>query len=107
MMSLRDHLRADEDSALGAREALERLAHVGDVGVEPDHLELRHLSRELALELLRAGADARELRGPARRARVAERLEAAAVVAPQLPVRVQRQRDVAIRATARRAARAA
>ena len=107
VMALRHHLRADEHGALRAREALERLVRVVDVGVEPDDLELGEMLRELALEPLRAGADARELGRAARGTRVPHRLAAPAVVAVQRLVAVQRERDVAVRAASRRAARAA
>ena len=53
------------------------------------------LPLELALEPLRAGADARELGRAAGRARLGYRLAMTAVVAVEAPVRVQRERDVA------------
>src|SRR5690349_15411572 len=65
VVTLRNHLRPDEDCAVGAREAFERgpqLLGLRDrVGVEPDPLELRQVTLELALEPLRPGTDPREL----------------------------------------------
>ena len=111
VVSLRDHLRADEDGALGGGEPLERGAELlrlrDGVGVEADPLELGDVLLELALELLRSGADAGELGRAARGARVAGRLARAAVVAAEGAVAVERERDVAVDAAARRAARAA
>ena len=71
VMAFRDHLRADEDGAVGAREPLERLAELlglcDRVGVEPDPLELGDVLLELSLEPLRARPDPRELGRTARR----------------------------------------
>ena len=106
MVALRHHLRPDEHGAARSREAVERGAHVVDVGVEADHLQLGQLLRQFALELLRPRADARELRGAAGGARLPHRLEAPAVVAVEDVVAVQRQRDVAVRTATRRPARA-
>src|SRR5581483_11584728 len=71
------------------------------------HGELRHVLRELALELLRAGADAREVSRPACRADLRRSLREAAMMAVQARVTVQRECDVAARAAPRLAARAA
>jgi hypothetical protein len=64
-MALGDHLRPDEDGAVGAREPLERLAELfrrrDSVRVEPDPVELGYVALELALEPLRPGSDARKL----------------------------------------------
>ena len=106
VVALRHHLRPDEHGAARSREAVERGAHVVDVGVEADHLQLGQLLRQFALELLRPRADARELRGAAGGARLPHRLEAPAVVAVEDVVAVQRQRDVAVRTATRRPARA-
>ena len=74
VMALRDHLRPDEDGALGPGEPLERCAQLlrprDGVGVEPDPFQLGHVEFELALELLRPGSDPRELGRAARRARL-------------------------------------
>ena len=109
VMALRDHLRADEDGAVGGGEAVERLAERpglrGRVRIEPDPLELRHPLLELGLEPLRAGADPRQLGRAARRARLRDRLRVAAMVAVQPRVPVQRQRDVAEPAAPRDARR--
>src|SRR5579862_2989752 len=82
VMSLRDHLRADEHRALGAREPLERVAELlgllDRVRVEPDPLEFGNVPLELTLELLRAGADPREVGRSARGARLPHRLVEAA-----------------------------
>ena len=64
-------------------------------------LELGEPLRELALELLRPGADPRELRRAARRAGLGRRLVVAAVVAAQRAVAVEDERDVAVRAADR------
>ena len=108
VVSLGDHLRAHQNRTLGAREPLERLAQLlglrDRVGVEPDPLELGDVLLELALEPLRPGTDPRELGRAARRARLAGRLASAAVVAAEGFVRMQRERDVAVRAAACRAA---
>ena len=66
VMTLRDHLRADQDGAIGGDEPVERLAQRprlrGRVRVEPDALQLGHALLELRLEPLRSGADPRQLR---------------------------------------------
>src|SRR5204863_2452160 len=96
---LGDLLRADEHRALGSREPLERLAQrfrpLDRVGVEAEALELRHLRRELALELLRPRADPGELCGAALRANARSRLGEAAVMTAERAVAVERERDVA------------
>ncbi len=111
VMALRDHLRPDEHGAVGPPEPLERVAQLlrllDRVGVEADPLELRHVLLQLALELLRARADPRQLGRAAGRADLPHRLERAAVVAAQRPVLVQRERDVAALAPPRRPAGAA
>ena len=61
---------------------------------------------QLALELLRARADPRQLGRAAHGTRLPHRLERAAVVAAQRSVLVERERDVAALAPPRRAARA-
>ena len=87
MMSLRDHLRAHENGAVGEREPLERGAELlrlrDRVGIEPDPFQLRYVLLELALEPLRPRSDPRELRGAALGARLPGRLACAAVVAAQ------------------------
>src|SRR3954468_2060486 len=70
VMALCDHLGPAQNGALRAREPLERLLSLPAARVEPDHLQLRNLLRELAFELLRARTDARELRRAAHRTRV-------------------------------------
>ena len=79
----------------------------GDVRVEPEALQLRQPLGQLGLELLRAGAQARDLGGAAGRAELGRRLAAAAVVAVEPPVGVERERDVAVRAAEREPAGAA
>ena len=68
VMALRDHLRADEDGAVGGGEPVERLVQRAGlrrrVRVEPDPLQLGDALRELRLEPLRAGADPRQLGEP-------------------------------------------
>ena len=85
VVSLRDHLRADEDGALRLGEAREglggRARPLDRVGVEADQLELRKLLGELSLEALRPRAQARELGRRARGARLARGLVVAAVMA--------------------------
>ncbi len=111
VMPLRDHLRADEHDAIGRAKAVDRLAQGAGarrrVRVEPDPLQLRHRSRQLRLEPLRPGAHVRELGRAAGGAEHGHGLATPAVVAVQPPVPVQRQRDVAVRAPPRRAARPA
>ena len=72
VVALGDHLRPEQDAGLGVAEAAERLGHLlglrDGVRVEPDQLELRQLALELALELLRPGAEAREVGRLAHRA---------------------------------------
>ncbi len=88
--------------------------HLGDraglrdrVGVEAEALELREVRLELPLQALRAGADPRELRRAAGRARLRPRLRVAAVVAVEPSVAVEDERDVAVRAADRQPAGAA
>ena len=111
VVSLRDHLRADEDGALRLGEAREglggRARPLDRVGVEADQLELRKLRGELALEALRPRAEARELGRRARGARLARGLVVSAVMAAQETVFVQDERDIAVRAADRLAAGAA
>jgi len=111
VVALRDHLRPDEDGPLGRAEALEDVADrarpARDVRVEPEPLELGEALRELRLEPLRPGADPCELDGAALRAFARDCLHPPAVVAVERVVGVQRERDVAVHATARDAAGAA
>ncbi len=113
VVSLRDHLRADEDgrskSAAANRSSAARSGtRLRDgIGVEADPLQLRNVLLELAFEFLRTGADARELRRAARRARLAGGLASAAMVAAERAIAVERERNVAVRAAASGAARAA
>ena len=69
VVPLRDHLRAEQYGAVTLGEAAQRggeeLGLRRRVRVEPDQLELGELAGELALELLRTGAEARELGGAA------------------------------------------
>jgi hypothetical protein len=74
------------------------------VGIEAEPLELRDPLRELGLELLRAGTDPRELDRAALRAAPRNVLDVAAVMAVEPLVGVERERDVAVRASARDAA---
>ncbi len=66
VVPLGDHLSAEQDGAVGAAEALQRLLKLGGpgrrVGVEPDPLEPGHVLLQIPLEPLRSGADADELR---------------------------------------------
>ena len=111
VVALGDHLRADEHRPVGSSEPRQRVAEgprpLRCVSVQPDPLQLRHAAGELAFESLGARADADELGRPARRARRERGLVAAAVVAAQALVPVQGQGDIAQRAPARPAARAA
>ena len=111
MVALRDHLRPDEDGPLGRAEALEDVAHrarpARDVRVEPEPLELGEALRELRLEPLRPGADPGELDGATLGAFARDGLHPSAVVAVERVIGVQRERDVAVQATARDAAGAA
>src|SRR5437764_1886310 len=110
-MALRDHLRPQQDRAVGVAEAPQRLGELlgllDRVRVEPDQLELRNTRGQLALEPLRAGADPRELDRPALRAVLRQRLRVPAMVAAHGLVAVENERDVAVRTSERRPARAA
>src|SRR5439155_7328695 len=111
VVALGDHLRPEQDGPIGRAEAAQRVRKrlgPGDrVGIEPDPLELRDVPLQLALELLRPGAETRQLGRPAIRTLRRRRLVPAAVVAAQRLVRVQHERDVAERTAERRAAGAA
>ncbi len=102
VMPLGDHLRPQQDPALGGGEAPEDLGEQpwlgGDVRVEPEPLQLRQSLGQLGLELLRAGTDARHLGRPAGRTELGRGLAAPAMVAVEATVGVERQRDVAVRA---------
>ena len=99
-MALRDHLRADEDDAVGGGETPERgrecarLLH--RVGVEADAFQLGQLRLELALQLLRARPEPCELGRAAGGTRLRLRFRVAAVMAAQQAVAVQDERDVAV-----------
>src|SRR4029079_7542556 len=80
---------------------------LGRARAETHALELGDVLRELRLEALCPGADPGELDGAALRAFARDGLDAPAVVAVERPVGVQRERDVAVHATARCAARTA
>src|SRR5579862_1374485 len=101
-MPLRDHLRAEQDGRAGLREppqACGKLLRLGGrVGIEADQLELGQLALELALELLRPGAEACEVGRPADAAVRRLGLRVAAVVAAQRSAAVENERDVAVRA---------
>ena len=109
LMSLRDHLRADRTarSALANRSSTSRTAPAArDVRVEAEPLELGHV---LSRAPSRAAASPRR----SARARPTRTRGSAAARAPRTrsggsgaPVAVQRQRNVAVRAAARDAARA-
>src|SRR5262249_20150508 len=102
VVSLRDHLRADEDGALGAGEPLERGAELrrlrDRVGIEADPFELGDVLLELALKALRPRTDARDLGRAAHGADGSGRLARSAVVAAERAVLMKRERDVAVRA---------
>ena len=91
-MPLRHHLRAEQHGAVGLGEAAERsgqqLRLRSRVGVEADQLELGEFTLELALELLRPGAETCKLRRAAGRAHLRRGLGVAAVVAAQRVVAV-------------------
>src|SRR6266511_3977887 len=99
------------EGALRGGKALERgreCARLLDgIGVEPDAFQLWQLRLELALELLRAGAEPRQLRGVARGARLRLRLRVPAVMAAQEAVAVEDERDVAVDAAEGQPARTA
>ena len=68
VVPLRHHLRPEQHGGLGVAEAPQRggqLLGLRDrIRVEPDQLELGQLALELAFELLRPGAEAREVGRP-------------------------------------------
>ena len=111
VVSLGDHLRPDEHRALGGGEPPQRRRRLagllGRVGVEPKALELGNVRLQLSLQPLRPGADPRELDRAAGGADVGRLCREPAVVAVERLVAMQHERDVAIRATPRLAARAA
>src|SRR5204863_1252151 len=86
-MTLPDHLGPDEHGPVGPRESLEGVAQLlrllDRVGVETDHLELRHLRGQRALELLRPHTDACKLRRTARGTGLPHRFHAPAVMAAE------------------------
>src|SRR5262249_53245141 len=104
VVALRDHLRADENGAIGTREPLERLPKLlrlrDCVRVEPDPLQLRNVTLELPLQALRPGSDPRELGRTAPGARDTGGLAGAAVVTAKRGVPVEGEGDVAVRAAA-------
>src|SRR5262245_25932360 len=110
-MALRHHLRPEENPALTRGEAGQRLAELSgpscDVRVEPEQLELREPGSELGLQLLRPGAEARDLGCTAGRTEGGRGYSAPAVVAVKAVVRVEGERDVAVRAPEGQPARAA
>ena len=105
VVALRHHLRPEQHGARRLGEAPQQRGQrlgLGDgVAVEADQLEVGELARELALELLRPRAEPRQIGRLAHRARRRRRLGEAAVVAAQLRVAVQDERDVAVRAADR------
>ena len=111
VVALGDHLRPQEHPALAGGEASEDLDDPSGmprgICVEPEALELGNPARELRLEPLRPGPEAGDLRRAARRARDRRLLPAAAVVAVESIVGVERQRHVAGGTPPRQAARAA
>src|SRR5919108_3119422 len=104
-MAFGHHLGAEEDAALAGREPSEDLGKAarvsGRVGIEPKAFEFGQPGGELSLEALGARAEARELGGPARRAKRGRRLLAPAVVAVEEPVGMQGERHVAGRTAER------
>jgi hypothetical protein len=72
VVAFRDHLRAEEDGAVGGGEAVQPVGEVlgprDSIGVEPEELQLREALRQIGLEALAAGPEAGELRRPARSA---------------------------------------
>ncbi len=107
-MSLRHHLRPDQDSTVGAREPCQRFTHgplrASRVGIEADPLELGDASRQLGLQPLRTCADSRELDRPALGACLRHALRVPAVMAVEASVSVQRQGYITRSAAARYAA---
>ena len=102
VMPLRHHLRPNEHRAVGGTEPRERLSRRaragGDVGVEPEPLELGQPLCELRLEALRARPDPRDLRGAAFRARGRDCVRLSTVMAAECAVSMERERHVAVRA---------
>ena len=100
VVALRDHLRAEQDGAVGVAETAQGggqlLGVARRVGVQPDQLQLRHAGGQLPLEPLRAGADPGQLDRAAGRAFGRLRLGVPAVVAAQAPVPVEHEGDVAV-----------
>ena len=111
VVSLGDHLRAEEDRPVGGietRECGRELRWIaGRVRVQANQLELGETLGELSLQALRAGPESGELDGAARRAEIRSILPEAAVMAVETAVGVQRERDVALAAANGHAARAA
>ena len=111
VVPLRDHLRADEHGAIGGREALERLPHASGFATASASRRITSSSGTFAASsrssrcvpapIRASSADPHAGQSPGAGSRVP------AVVAAQHPVAVQGERDVAVRAAARRAARAA
>ena len=113
VVALRDHLRPEQDRAVGARRSggARRSAPPASRPCRASsriELELREVARELALEPLRArrrAARARPSRTPGTSPATARRGRSGGSAARR--VAVEDERDVAVRAADRRAARAA
>ena len=109
-MPLRHHLRPDQHDPIGRAEPLHHLPYRAgprrDVCVQPEALELGQALRELRLQPLRARAHARELDGPAVRATLRNLLGAAAMVAVERLVGVEREGHIAVGTAPRDAASA-
>src|SRR5207247_753563 len=111
VVALGDHLRADEHDTVRDGTALERGREctrlLDGIGVEPNAFQLWQLRLELALELLGARAEPRQLRGVAGGAGLRLRLRVSAVMAAQEAVAVEDERDVAVDAAQGQSARTA
>src|SRR5947207_4454633 len=107
-MAFRDHLRPEEDGAIGRPKAFEGCGDFyrpsGCIRIQPDSLQGRHLLRQLALETLSAGPETGQLRRPALWTELRQSLGVATVMAPETLVPVQDKGNVAVRAAPRHTA---
>ena len=111
IVSLNDHLRADQDIRFVPVKGLQDPAVAGlaggRVGIHPEHACLREGLPDDVLHLLRAGPEGRDVRRAAGRAAVRKRRCITAVVTAELTVAVIGHADGAVRTDERPAAGAA